>query len=139
MCLPGSGMETTIAGARVMACKTVTEHLRDDLLRRRGMMSEVLPPLAELRESEWSDAFEQAMRNRLLFGAYRYGLLKDNQGRASSRIQNAIKRLRQYLDDSTKAEYLVDVANLCLVEFECGPCHGEFEPMDDGEHYEFLE
>lgn len=119
--------------------KSVSEHLREDLLRRAGVIDERIPPLEQLRQTEWSDAFEQAMRNRLLFGAYRYGLLRDNQGRASSRIQNAIKRLQQYLDDNTKAEHLVDVANLCLVEFECGPCQGEFEPMDDGEHYEFLE
>lgn len=97
-----------------------------------------LPPLAVLRRTEWSEEFEQAMRVRLIVGAFRYGRLQHGGPRAESRgkpaydrIGSIVRRIEMYRKTKNK-EALVDIANLCLCEFVEGD--GEFKPVDDGEH-----
>lgn len=94
------------------------------------------PPLAELRRTQWSTKFERLQRNRLLIGAFRYSTVAE-QKLSSNRFDNigsAISRLEKYLQTGNQ-EHLVDVANLCMVEFMC-PSHPapHFSPEDDGEH-----
>ena len=72
--------------------------------------------LVRLISEEWSDEFEKLMRNRLLMGAFRYGLLgKENRPRYD-RIGSIRKRIDAYEDDGN-LEHLVDIANLCLCLF----------------------
>ena len=52
--------------------KTNTQFIRD---RVEGCLPKRVAPLESLRSSEWSREFEELMRNRLLMGAFRYGLL----------------------------------------------------------------
>lgn len=90
--------------------------------------------LDELSKTEWSDRFEELMRNRLLMGAFRYGRLHDPNKKTYKRVQDAIRRLTQYLETGND-ELLVDAANLCLCEFEVGNHPNKhFESVDDGEH-----
>lgn len=98
-----------------------------------------LPPLAELRASEWDDEFEQLMRNRLLMGAFRYCPMQDKfDGDGGRRrwdmIGSTERRLAAYRADRN-LEHLVDVANLMLLEFLQARADGaKLAPIDDGEH-----
>ena len=74
------------------------------------------------------------MRNRLIIGALRYGVLHSPRAKYDH-IGDCIRRLKLYQKDRNK-EHLVDVANLCLCEFEAGD--GHFTSVDDGVHVEAL-
>ena len=56
------------------------------------------------------------MRNRMIMGALRYGLLGAPGKPQYDRIASIIKRLKFYTEDGN-TEHLVDAANLCLCEF----------------------
>lgn len=87
--------------------------------------------LEELRETEWSPRFEALMRNRLVIGALRYGRLHAPGKPKYDRVASMIRRLQEY-DRTHNKELLVDVANLCLLDYEEGD--GEFAAMDEREH-----
>lgn len=72
-----------------------------------------------LYESEWSYRFEKYMRNRLVMGALRYGKIHAPNKSKYCRIESMIKRLTEY-QNTGNDELLIDVANLCLLEFEEG-------------------
>jgi len=57
------------------------------------------------------------MRNRLIIGALRYGLLHAPGKKRYDRVAGARKRLAQY-QETGNLECLVDVANMALLEFE---------------------
>ena len=108
--------------------KTVTEHIRDHLLESLGVIDvESKPSLEELRQSEWSDPFEEYMRNRLIMGALRYGCINKSGKSKYRRIDSIRQRLDLY-DQTGNQEHLVDIANLCLLEFE--------EPNHDNAHWD---
>ena len=71
--------------------------------------------------TEWSDRFEQLMRNRLIMGALRYGLMSKPRPKGITQFHLDIiyKRLDIY-KRTGNTEMLVDVANICLVEFKIG-------------------
>jgi len=89
-----------------------------------------------LYSTEWSHQFETLCRNRLVMGAFRYGLLNDPEKKQYHRILSIKKRISLYLQ-SGNTEHLVDIANLCLMEFQEGthPLK-HFSAIDDGEHTE---
>ena len=92
----------------------------------------------ELKKTEWSEEFERLMRNRLIIGALRYGRLGATNKPQYDRINSMIKRLTKYQETGNK-EFLVDVANICLLEFvECNHPNQHFHAIDDGEHTEIL-
>jgi len=116
--------------------KTVTEHIRDHLLgKTAGLVDrKKMPTLDQLRQSEWDEEFERLMRNRLLMGAFRYGLLEDPGKGAYDHLGSIRRRLEMYEADGN-LEHLVDAANICLVEFHAGRRRGQsLSPQDDGEH-----
>lgn len=75
----------------------------------------------DLAETEWSPEFEQLMRNRLMFGAYRYGRM--GHGRIPpgkpryDRCASIRARLARF-ERTGNAEWLVDIANMALLMFE---------------------
>ena len=108
-------------------------------------MRELLRPLPipdsditfkELWESEWSHDFEELQRHRMVQGAFRYGRLNTAGKKQWDRPRDMIKRLQKYSEDGN-LEHLVDVANLCLLEFEEG-LHPKrhFKSQDDVIHTE---
>ncbi len=114
---------------------TVTEHIREHLLARifLGPLCDKTEPYESLVCSEWSPEFEQLMRNRLLVGRFRYGRMDDPHKGDYDHITSAIKRLQEYQQNGN-TEHLVDVANLCLVEFVCGKHPNKhFDAGDDRE------
>lgn len=90
--------------------------------------------LDSLYESQWCNRFDELRHNRMVLGTYRYGDYKAKDAPKYDRIGSAISRLKRY-QESGNAEYLVDVANLCMIEFDV-PNHpnAHFESIDDGEH-----
>lgn len=96
----------------------------------------LVPPYETLKQDQWCKEFEGLMRNRLIMGSFRYGLLKENSGSGFDSINSAIERLKLYQRTGNQ-EHLVDAANLCLVEFqaETHP-NAHLESIDDGIHVE---
>lgn len=109
------------------------EIMRERLLRRAGLM-EIPPPkftLKQLERSQWSDKFEIYMRNRLLMGGLRYGLFGDPKKHKYDSVSSIKKRLALY-EETGNTEYLVDIANLCMVEFvEGNHPNKHFSATDD--------
>jgi hypothetical protein len=88
-----------------------------------------------LKATQWSNEFEKYMRNRLIFGAMRYGELNvkgsSNYNPAKpnyDRVARVIKCMEDYRKDGNQ-EHLVDAANSCLLEFVEGD--GHWNPTDD--------
>ncbi len=100
--------------------RSVHDHLRDRLLQRAGLAEPPPRPrhtLEELYASQWSPRFEALMRNRLVMGGMRYGLLHAPGKRWYDRVASVEKRIRLY-KETGNLEHLVDCANECLLEFE---------------------
>lgn len=94
--------------------------------------------LEELRETQWNSFFEKLMRNRLVMGALRYGKIGAKNKPAYKRVKSMHQRLLKYTKTGNK-ELLVDVANLCLLEFtECHHPEAHFKAIDDGQHVEVI-
>ena len=111
--------------------KSVIEHIRDYINHNHNP-----PGYDELVKTEWSPEFEQGMRNRLLFGALRYGRLDRPNVNDYPFADYAKQRIALYLETGNM-EYLLDCANMCLYEFERG-IHPKrhFKSTDDGVHFE---
>lgn len=117
--------------------KTVTDHIRCHLLERAGVYEpEQFPPLETLKKTEWSPKFETLMRNRLIMGCFRYGALNRGNKPKYNKVDSIRQRLELYEQDGN-AEHLVDIANLCLVEF-VDESHPNFHwsAQDDKNHAE---
>ena len=118
-----------------------TNHFANNLWRWKCGLPELEPnnPISyeDLKKTEWSIDFEKLMRNRLIMGALRYGRIGAKNKPKYDRINSMIKRLMRYQETGNK-EFLVDVANLCLLEFvECHHPKEHFISIDDGEHVKF--
>lgn len=88
----------------------------------------------ELKDTEWSIEFEKLMRHRLVMGALRYGKIHQLGKPRYDRVESIFKRLIKY-SNTGNTEFLVDIANLCLLEFEEGiHSNKHFSSIDDGEH-----
>ena len=92
------------------------------------------PSWTELKHTQWCKEFEQLMRNRLVMGAFRYGLMTKGSGKGYDSVSSAIERLRMYQLNGNQ-EFLVDAANLCLVEYQAERHpNAHMEAVDDGLH-----
>jgi hypothetical protein len=113
--------------------KTVTEHIRAHLLKGLEKLT-----YEKLKETEWSPRFEALMRNRLIFGAIRYGCLNAPGKPQYDRAASIANRLAKYTATGN-LEHLVDIANLAMCEFEEGQHpRKHFKSIDDGEHVQEL-
>jgi len=110
--------------------KTITQHIR----RRLEAGLHDRPTLAELRKTQWSKAFEKLMRNRMIMGSFRYGLMRNGGEKGYDKIGSLKARIALY-EKTGNVECLADAANLCLLEFEHpGHPNANFNATDDGEH-----
>ena len=111
-------------------------HFMRNLWRWSAGMPEQEPEsfgIDALRRSEWSPTFEQLMRNRLVLGAFRYGKLNAEFKSQWDRMPSIERRAAEY-QRTGNLELLVDIANLCLLEYVEGrhPLR-HFEAMDTEE------
>lgn len=118
--------------------KTVTEHLREHALSYAGYFGRNrVPDLDSLRTTEWNAEFEQMMRNRLIMGAFRYGLFeKELDGNHGRDLIGYLQRKIDHYRETGNLEDLVDAANMALLEFTA-PTHpkAHWNPGDDeGNH-----
>ncbi|MFO1461277.1 MAG: hypothetical protein U1G08_17975 [Verrucomicrobiota bacterium] len=111
--------------------------IRDRLLQRAGLKDQPKPQftLADLEASEWCPQFERLMRNRLIMGALRYGKINAPGKIPYARVPSMYRRLAAY-GRTGNLEMLVDVANLCLLEFVEGrhPLR-HFRAVDDSQEH----
>ena len=89
--------------------------------------------LEELYRTEWSSKFENLMRNRLVMGGMRYGRMGAKDKPKYDRISSIEKRLKKYQETGNQ-EFLVDCANLLMLEFVEPNREVHFKSIDDGEH-----
>jgi hypothetical protein len=92
-------------------------------------------------EETWSpfpDLIEM-MRRRILMGIYRHGSYQDPNQPKYDRVSSALARLKLY-QEMGNGEYLLDAANLCLIEF-VKRTHPKFHftATDDGVHAEIVQ
>jgi hypothetical protein len=116
---------------------TNLEWLRERLLARVDdrPVGDKTETLSELTNTEWSATFEALMRNRLLVGRFRYGRMDDDNKGDYDHIGSIKRRISVY-EKTGNMELLVDVANLCLVEFiHCRHPHRHFAAQDDSEEH----
>ncbi len=109
--------------------------LRNRLHAKAGIIPETSGyTLEQLRKTQWSDTFEDLMRNRLIFGGMRYGIFGKKNKPKYNNVESITKRLKKY-ELTGNTEHLVDIANLCMVEFVEGvhPLK-HFSASDDTEH-----
>ena len=119
-----------------MPGKTVSNYLLDHARAQLGFYEPLnIPAYESLCRTEWSKKFEALMRNRLIVGAMRYGLLNAPGKRKYNRVDSIIKRLEHYKSDRN-AEHLIDAATLSMLEFEEGD--NVLFAQDDGEHVQAL-
>lgn len=114
----------------------VSEHIRRHLLKSFGMCESVpVPSLESLRETEWDQEFERLMRNRLIMGAFRYGLLKDKHTHGYLLLDGMLRLIEQYRKTGN-LEFMVDLANYALLEYVAQRgAGGAFVSVDDGDHH----
>lgn len=87
----------------------MTEHdiLRDRLLGKDQYWHTV----NKVKKYHWSDTFIERMRNRMIVGAYRYGLkVKDD-------LPSFIRTRLKEFEDTKNSELLIDIANVCMIQF----------------------
>jgi len=88
--------------------------------------------IQELYETQWDTFFEQAMRNRLVMGGLRYGDIRDQNNWDYTGY--LLFKLGMY-KKTGNTEFLVDVANLALLEFKNGRhSNKHWSPVDTDKH-----
>lgn len=114
----------------------------NNLWRRSTGLSELQESesisLETMLSTEWSDRFEILLRNRLVVGGFRYGLLNEPNKPRYDRVSAIIKRAQLYQEIGND-ELLVDIANLAMLEFEEGK-HSKkyFTSIENIEHIKIL-
>jgi len=107
-------------------------------LSEQKEQKESLPSLKEIQRSQWNPKFEILRLNRMVLGFFRYGFITGNKSKYDN-INSAIRRLAKY-QETGNSEFLVDAANLCMIEFtQENHKDFHFESVDDGEHTKEIE
>lgn len=116
--------------------KTTTQHIRDHLLSNFMLdpVGDKTETIDELKRTEWNQQFETYMRNRLLIGRFRYESFTERTTQYD-RVSSCVRRLQMY-QETNNLEFLVDIANLCMVEFDDKSGEYYFDSIDDGQHVE---
>lgn len=93
-----------------------------------------IPDFEIMKKTQWSIDFEELMRNRLIMGGIRYGLLNSPGKSKYDRMNSIIERAKLY-KETGNIEILADIANLALCEFVEGDHpNRRFAASDDGIH-----
>lgn len=116
-----------------------THKLISDRLHQKAGLYESSPSkfsgvsFKQLWDSEWDRDFERLMRNRLVMGAMRYEpMARKKQTRGKWNLRAAMRSKLENYERTGNREYLVDLANYCLIAFSCDDHPGgHFRALDD--------
>ena len=88
----------------------------------------------EILETEYSEDFDKKRKDAMVTSFYKYGMAKLNYPHNVNAIETLEKRLNQY-KITGNAEWLVDVANMAMIEFML-PRHkkAHYRPTDSSEN-----
>lgn len=91
-----------------------------------------LPSLAELKETEWCQEFDNLAKGKMIQAAFRYGLLRNNN--AFDFIESMKKKISRY-EQTHNLELMVDIRNYAMLEF-IKPKYADayYHNEDDTEH-----
>lgn len=129
-----------------MPKQTVFQHLRDICHWKAGLI-EPQPHGQQTKsikvlEENWSPTFERLMRNRLMVGALRYGLISQQKKKRKTGVAwDVLKPIQDKVaayERTGNTEYLVDAANYLLLVFELDEHPNKhFSTLDD--HHDHCE
>jgi hypothetical protein len=94
------------------------DHAYSSAVQYGGVRTIDHPDLDRLTKIRWVPEFETLMRNRLIMGSFRHEC--DDLWGPPSRVFDNLPSIRARLDHFERTgdiEDLVDVANLCMIEF----------------------
>jgi hypothetical protein len=122
----------------------VHDILRERLLARAGLLEQskkkfltLKEIIDELHETTWDKTFLDYMFNRLIMGRLRYGPKKP--GTPAYNYAKSIKEKAELYKATGNTEFLVDIANYCMLEFRHGSHPNKhFSATDDADHCEVL-
>lgn len=116
---------------------TTTDHIRAHLLAGLGYPHghHRVPDLPELAHSEWCEAFEAYRRNRMLMGAFRYGLCASPEKWDGYDLVAGLKKKVAAYERTGNTEMMVDVGNYAMLIF-MKPNHprAHFRALDEHAH-----
>jgi hypothetical protein len=112
--------------------KTITAHIRDHVFTP----AELLPDIDVLVARQFNQKFVDAMKRRMVMGAFRYGLVGTQKSLSIDYLRSAQRKLDAYVSDGN-TEHLIDAANYMMLEhrFSRHPSK-HFKAVDDGIHAE---
>ena len=97
--------------------RRINDHIRTHLLNSKGVFDKkYVPNYADLANMPQADEFFSLMRNRLIQGSFRYGLLGDVNKPTYDRLESIINKIANY-KETGNLEQLIDAANCLLLEF----------------------
>ncbi len=118
--------------------KTLEEFFADLWNKNRGGKGAIIPDLSILEKTEWSAEFERFRKNRMIMGAFRYGLIKDQDFDNYDLTKEISRRLAAY-ESTGNLDYLFDIANVAMLEYIKGKTEGKkVMTGDDAVHNEKL-
>ena len=122
--------------------KRVFDHIRDRLLQPvSGTQEPPMPSLDSLEETETHREVWKMCDNRMILGAFRYGLFEsrereyaENGQTAYDHVAEAHRRISLYEADGNR-EWILDAINVLAMEFRLpSHPHAHFEAGDDVTH-----
>lgn len=117
---------------------TNTELLRQRLLKSVPEPNKItFTSIKDLEESQWCPSFFRLLKNRMILGSFRYGKLRSQKASSIKydNIASVFKRLNLYKRTGND-EFLVDSANLLMIEFMIGTHPNKhFKSIDDGDFH----
>ena len=117
---------------------TIHDKIREHLLRDTDLSQtgHLKLSLEDIRNSQVSAEFRTRQDERMVMGAFRYGLFnKDGTQTKAYDNTGSIKRRVDLYTKTGNLEHLVDAANICMVEYMTSQHPNKhFESADDGEH-----
>ena len=91
----------------------------------------LLPDLEEIRRTQWCPEFDEYSLNRMVQGAFRYGLITTDESKGYDHLSSIPKRIEEY-KKTGNPEVLFDIRNLCMLQYIHGGHVGKpFNSVDD--------
>jgi hypothetical protein len=71
----------------------------------------------EILRTEYSEDFDNKRKNRMVVSFYKYGHIRENYGNCEVDAVKTLKERLSLYEKTGNTEWLVDVANMAMIEF----------------------